>query len=368
MVKLKQLLQNNLWFGENGLRPASLFFLPREAQSAVITPPTADKVWGIDISHWNIPPVNIKRMRDLFGMSFVIIKACDGSLNSRYVDEHVTAAKNAGLPFGLYCWLYPDNRVSIAAQTDAWAAAYNKHKPTIGVAIDAETTYYGGQLANPLTADLQKAATLLAQKIGAQNVVIYTSPGYAKANLNGFNFSQYRLWIANYGVSVPALPALANGYEFWQYTSNLDGLLLDPNGNKSLDGNLFNGTLEQFRNKYSGGVNVPPQTGGTMKQGTLTQGTTSLRIRSGPGATYPQIGGILPGDTVFGELDAATNWLHIQWIIRAGGVRENIDGWCSASYLVLSDYVPPANYEEIKITIQREGWKDAVVIVRQERL
>lgn len=98
-AKLKQLFQNNLWFGENGLRPASLFFLPREAQSAVVSPPTAGSVWGIDISHWNIPPVNLTRMRDLFGMSFVIVKACDGSLNSRYVDEHVTAAKNAGLPF-----------------------------------------------------------------------------------------------------------------------------------------------------------------------------------------------------------------------------------------------------------------------------
>lgn len=94
-----------------------------------------------------------------------------------------------------------------------------------------------------------------------------------------------------------------------------------------------------------------------MKEGVLTPTTTSLRVRSGPATTYPQIGGILQGDKVYGTVDTVSGWLHIEWIIRAGGLREDLDGWCSASptYITLTDYVPPAPELTVNAVLKADG-------------
>ena len=348
--QLKQYIQNNLWYGEAGAKPQPV---TPGLIASVLAPPTG-KVFGIDISHWNLPPVDLRRMKEQFGMSFVIIKGADGSLKTKYFPNHVQAAKDAGLPFGMYVWLYPGNKVSIAAQVGAWVALWNEYRPLLGVFIDAEWTYYGGQPANPTAADLRQAHNRFLSLTG-EAATTYTAKGYADVYLSGFDWNREELWIANYGVSSPAMPNGATEWTFWQFTNVLDGLMLDPNGNKSLDGNYFSGTAAEFAAKYGG--TVPPPTGGTMKEGVLTPTTTSLRVRSGPATTYPQIGGILQGDKVYGTVDTVSGWLHIEWIIRAGGLREDLDGWCSASptYITLTDYVPPAPELTVNAVLKADG-------------
>ena len=277
--QLKQYIQNNLWYGEAGAKPQPV---TPGLIASVLAPPTG-KVFGIDISHWNLPPVDLRRMKEQFGMSFVIIKGADGSLKTKYFPNHVQAAKDAGLPFGMYVWLYPGNKVSIAAQVGAWVALWNEYRPLLGVFIDAEWTYYGGQPANPTAADLRQAHNRFLSLTG-EAATTYTAKGYADVYLSGFDWNREELWIANYGVSSPAMPNGATEWTFWQFTNVLDGLMLDPNGNKSLDGNYFSGTAAEFAAKYGG--TVPPPTGGTMKEGVLTPTTTSLRVRSGPATTY----------------------------------------------------------------------------------
>jgi GH25 family lysozyme M1 (1,4-beta-N-acetylmuramidase) len=335
--QIKQYLFNNLWYGENGT--------PRKTKRAatvesLIPPPDASRVWGVDVSHWNIPPVDLPRMVSLYGMSFVIIKGCDGSVYSKYYFDHVAKAREAGIPWGMYVWLYPNDKVPVSAQVNAWLARYNVDKPPLGLFIDAEWTYYGGQPANPTAADLRLAHDLWKSRSG-EKATTYTAAGYANQYLTGFDWTREELWIANYGVTSPALPKGASAWTFWQFTNVLDGKALDPTGNSELDGNYFFGTEAEFVQWYIGGE-VPPD-GGIMKEGVLTPTTSSLRIRSGPSTAFPQIGGILPNDKVYGVVDSVSGWLHIEWIIRAGGLREDIDGWCSANpvYITLTDYVPP---------------------------
>jgi len=258
--QLKQWLFNNLTHGENtrAERLAEhLFgrnFQQRSLILASVMPNTA-RVWGVDISHWNLPPVNLKRMADNYAMKFVFIKGCDGSLNTKYYFEHVAAAKLAGVPWGMYVWLYPNGNVSIDAQVNAWTTRAQIDPPPLGIAIDAEWTSYGGLPANPSAADLRGAHDKIKARYG-KAAITYTAAGYANVYLKGFDWMREDLWIANYGVNNPMLPTGANKYVLWQFTSTLDGKFLDPNGNAELDGNYFNGTAEEFQAKYN--LTIPP--------------------------------------------------------------------------------------------------------------
>lgn len=245
-----QFLENNLLHGENARELNKGFH--RVHSHTLLTPlvmPNQSRVWGVDLSHWNLPPVNIKRMVDLYNMRFAIFKGVDGSINSKYYTEHVAAAKAAGIPWGMYVWLYPNSRVSIDAQISAWYLRFQQDPPPMGLFIDAEWTFYGGAAANPSALDLRLAHDKWKIKSG-KAATTYTAQGYADTYLKGFDWSREELWVANYGVTNPSLPTGAKLYSLWQFTDKLDGSALDPNGNAELDGSYFNGTLEQFNAKY----------------------------------------------------------------------------------------------------------------------
>lgn len=156
---LTQWLFNNLWHGEQQRERENL-----RSAVAVLLLPDKSTAWGIDISHWNIPPVSLTYMRDNFGLMFVIIKGCDGAIRSRYFDQHRQNAIDAGIPWGIYDWLYPNGNVSISAQTTAWANQAKEIEPPMGVFIDAETTKYAGVYVYPKASDLRTAHDQLKSK------------------------------------------------------------------------------------------------------------------------------------------------------------------------------------------------------------
>lgn len=339
--QIKQYLFNNLWWGENGT--------PRKTRAAtvetLIPPPDASRVWGVDVSHWNIPPVDLPRMVSLYGMSFVVIKGCDGSVYSKYYFDHVAKAKEAGIPWGSYVWLYPNDKVPVSAQVNAWLLRYNVDKPPLGLLIDAEWTYYGGQPANPSASDLRLAHDLWLARSG-ERATTYTAKGYADAYLTGFDWSREELWIANYGVPSPALPKGATGWTFWQFTSTLDGKALDPTGNAELDGNYFNGTEAEFVQRYIGGEVPQDETGAGMYE-LKPAGTYNVTVRAAnPDAHFlgSAVGSIPNGTTakadgwyryaadkyVNGVLRAKAGdfWYHVT---EANGVK--VDGWAAEIHL-----------------------------------
>jgi GH25 family lysozyme M1 (1,4-beta-N-acetylmuramidase) len=323
--QLKQLLQNNITYGENGRPQAKHGVL---SLVSLVMPDTS-KVWGVDISHWNLPGVDLKRMVDLYGLKFVIIKGCDGALNSKYYLDHVASAKAAGIPWGIYNWLYPASKVNMDAQVNAWYARYNADVPPMGIFIDAETTYYGGVLANPSATDLRSAHNKWMTKAGKE-ATTYTGKYFADTYLIGFDFSREPLWIANYGVNSPALPKGATTYHLWQFTSTLDGKQLDPNGNYELDGNYYNGTLAQFQAEY-GYIVTPPPTEEKMRYFTIAgtptiPATVKMNIRSTVGITTTNdVGDLFAGDKIevseTVNVSATDKWGKLSKIIRANGAE-----------------------------------------------
>lgn len=310
----------------------------------IVTPlvmPNTSKVWGVDVSHWNPAPVDFQRMRDLYHLDFAMIKGADGTITTRNFREHVAAANAAEIPWGMYVWLYPNNKVSIAAQVQAWRALEVELAPPMGVFIDCEWTTFAGAPANPLTADLRMAHDKYFVLSGT-HATTYTAKGYADTNLKGFDWSREPLWIANYSATSPALPIGATTYQFWQFTSTLDGWTLDPTGNQKLDGNYFNGTQAEFATKY-GGVIPPPPPGDIM---TIYDMKNSMNIRAAASATSTDIGDLLINDRVevtVVQVSATDKWGKLSKITRAG---TNVALPAAVCYVSLNttgtvEFIPP---------------------------
>jgi len=301
----------------------------------VLTMPDGSKVWGLDLSHWNRPPVALKRMVELYGLSFVIIKGCDGSLNTNYYLEHVAAAKEAGIPWGMYVWVYPGSKVSIDTQVNAWRARAEADPPPMGIFLDLEWTYYAGQPANPNATDARTAHDKWKAKSG-KSATTYTAKGYADTYLIGFDWTREELWVANYGVSIPALPTGASDYTIHQFTSTLDGKLLDPDGNFELDGNYYH-NAELFKARFGG---ITPPIGEPMRYRVV--GANGLNLR-----TAPVSGSIIilvpPNTYVFGVIDPVSEWLHGTSYQQPGLSETPLDFWCSALPGYIVEDAAPVN-------------------------
>jgi lysozyme len=301
-------------------------------------------------------------MKDLYHLDFAIIKGADGTITSRYFRENVAAAQSAGLPWGMYVWLYPNNRVSIAAQVQAWRALEVELVPPMGLFIDCEWTTFNGVAANPVTADLRMAHDKYFA-LSNTHATTYTAKGYADTYLKGFDWSREPLWIANYGVASPALPVGAKTYQLWQFTSTLDGLQLDPTGNRELDGNYYNGTHAEFSAKY-GAVIPPPPTGETM---TIFDMKGAMNIRAGASIGSADIGDLSIGDRVevtVVQVSATDKWGKLSKITRAGA---NVALPAAVCYVSLNttgtvEYIPPPPVLVADISINMTLKADGTII------
>ncbi len=214
--------------------------------------------WGIDISgmYDGKPDMQALKAR---GASFVIVKACDGTLKSRYFDENAAAAIQAGLYVGAYCWLYRNIRISGRAQATAWWNIVKFFQLSF-VAIDFEWTFWNGVQDGPDTGDLYGAA-IPFEELSGFKPAIYSAPGYLAGKFNyAAMWKNYSFWIAQYNVLKPnsVQPWGANGHILWQLTDRWPGaeLGVDPAASKQEDGDLFNGTDADLARVF-GGVNIP---------------------------------------------------------------------------------------------------------------
>lgn len=313
------------------------------------TQPDRRRVWGVDVSHWN-GLVDFQTAK-ANGCHFVIIKACDGSVPTRWFQENRAGAKAAGIPWGAYVWLYPGSKVPVGTQVNAWWNLVKDDYPPLGVWIDFEWTSYGGKPDNPTTGDLisalDKFTALSGRKPG-----IYTAKGYTDQYARDFRrWDEYRLWVAHYDVTIPLLPSGATKWTLHQWTSAMDGSLA-PSENLGLDGNYYFGTAEQFAAEF-GGVVTPP--GGTM-YGVVTAG--ALNVRNGPGTGYGIIGVLLSGDLVTGEI--VNGWWHLTDATRNGVpvlLSDNVttlrkraelvgDVYASGGFIVATEPPPASTWPE----------------------
>jgi GH25 family lysozyme M1 (1,4-beta-N-acetylmuramidase) len=230
-----------------------------ETASHTLTPAAnaaTEPVPGTDVS--NLTTVSSWANVKNAGMTFTGVMAYDGATvaNKNYVSE-VTDALGAGLyvmPYVVADPLPAKVKTGAIQFSNAWSVI----KQTTGAPYKA-----GGQYL-PIALDLEiqpavtsstcytlsqpEMKTWIQQFIAAAKAqtgvtpVIYSNPGWWQQCIGSTNpFTADPLWVADYDVSYPAIPAGWSGYTFWQSadTATINGI----SGNADLD--QFEGLLTE---------------------------------------------------------------------------------------------------------------------------
>lgn len=169
------------------------------------------------------------------GKVFVFIKATDGiTWTDPDFATNWSGARAAGLLRGAYHFYETDDDPTAQAQN--FLNAVQLEPGDLPPVVDIEKLD-SGSTASQTVQDLQTWLDVVEKATG-RVPIIYTSHGFW-SSLGTSAFGSYPLWIAEYGVQSPTLPAGWAGWTFWQYSET--GTVSGITG--SVDLNVFSGTL-----------------------------------------------------------------------------------------------------------------------------
>lgn len=218
---------------------------------------------GLDVSRydWENQPGGVLDYEAIkaAGIVFIVIKAMDGTAESKGFRENYAAAMAAGLVVLCYQFIY--SFLSANTQANAFAALMKQFPPHLPPVVDFER--YGESI--PDSGQLGGYMTTFEANYG-EYPIIYTSPGYwgSYGSTKPF-FALSRLWVAHWGAISPSVPAPWTDWFLWQFSATGDPAqygydMTVPGAKKAVDENWFNGTEEELR-KLAGlddGVVDPP--------------------------------------------------------------------------------------------------------------
>jgi lysozyme len=192
------------------------------------------QVHGIDVSHYQ-GTVDWSQVAGA-GMAFAFVKATQGAA---YVDplfaQNWDGARAAGLLCGAYHFFQPGD--DPAAQAAHFLSVLGIPPGITGglpPVLDVETL--GSQTAVQVVEGVRTWLSTVEAAAGCTPIV-YTSPHFW-ATLGTSDFGGYPLWVAEYGVSTPKLPAGWTSWTFWQ--SSQSGQVAGVAGAVDLD--VFQGS------------------------------------------------------------------------------------------------------------------------------
>jgi GH25 family lysozyme M1 (1,4-beta-N-acetylmuramidase) len=202
---------------------------------------------GIDVSSFQKTNnwTNIKAA----GISFAMIKASEGlTIQDPDFVANWAGAKAAGIVRGAYHFARPTTSPSAAARGVAEANYFlNIVKPAKGdlqLVCDFEVT--GGLSPTDLAAWLTAFCKQI-QTVTNTPAIIYTYPSFWSSMPSSWTNPNCGLWIANYGVTSPTIPApwASSGYAFWQYSDSgsVNGIGTNP---PTVDLDTFNGPMSSL--------------------------------------------------------------------------------------------------------------------------
>ena len=154
--------------------------------------------------------------------------------------------KRVGLVRGAYQFFEPSE--DAAAQADLVVRAVGQLGPgDLPVVLDVET-------ATPTPDEIWTWVNAVQAGTG-KTPMIYAGWGLWNQWIPQGGFESLPLWVANYGVNCPGLPANWGGWSFWQYADNT-GV---PGISGNVDGDVFNGSLQDLQNFAGAVTNTAPR-------------------------------------------------------------------------------------------------------------
>ena len=169
------------------------------------------------------------------GISFAYIRAADGDGGGdQQFATNWRGATGAGVTPGAYLFFEPSE--SPVAQANVLISQLRSVGFSHGdlmPAIDVETM--GGEPQSVVVANLKTVVDTVSAAIGSLPA-IYASPSWWNGNINSSAFTLDPLWVANWFVSTPQLPANnwgGTGWQVWQFSD--DGSIPGISGRVDLD-------------------------------------------------------------------------------------------------------------------------------------
>lgn len=178
--------------------------------------------FGIDISKYQDPAtINYDQIAEQ--VDFVILRIGFGWLKDIYFERHYLAFTERGVRIGGYH--FPLN-TRLHEQADLVKQALDGKRIEAGLWVDVEAQYQS-------RSEINAYIPILESTIGAE-IGIYTSYSkWLEVMQNETCWASRRLWVANFGVTVPRLPSPWKKWCVWQYSST--GHLNGYSGNLDLD-------------------------------------------------------------------------------------------------------------------------------------
>lgn len=227
---------------------------------AIFVTPDPNKVLIVDISKWQDDPntakiVDFEKMKSK-GVQGIILKCGEGNAIDRAFLAYVKELNYVGIPFGIY-WYYnnkypPRNQAKLLEST----IRDNHIIPLLGVWLDLEDRNPGNYIGWKHWYDFLhelKIRLIPTRKIGIYTGHYYFTEFTQQAGIPSESlqwFAQFPLWIASYGYAPRATKPWGDSWTLWQFTDVLDGLAYGAES-KELDGNYFNGNLEEFKKFFN---------------------------------------------------------------------------------------------------------------------
>lgn len=265
----------------------------------------------IDISSYQ-SPAKINYQKIASQVSGVILRVAYGNRPDTKFEEHYAKFSALGVPIGAYHYIC--EYVSAESQVNALAQMQGK-RLDLGFWVDVEVEPNAEKLTSAMV--LRYIGVLNSRGIDWEG--IYTSQWMWKQIFGQSNpITNKKWWVADYTWysrnvrHSPLLPYGVNKAWIWQYTSSgrLDGY------GDVLDVNDFMGTEAQYQEWiHRDGEPVAPDPIDPLYHAKVTA-TIGLKIRSGAGLNYPQVGSLKYQQEV-SVYEERNGWLrvdpHRQW-------------------------------------------------------
>jgi lysozyme len=194
------------------------------------------QIEGIDVSHLQ-GTVDWTQVRQA-GKSFAFLKVTDGIT---WTDPQFAINWSGTLAAGLLrgAYHYYETNDDPTSQAENFLNAVHLAPGDLPPVVDIEALKTGST-ASQVVADLQTWLDVIKKGTG-RVPMIYTNNSFW-STLDTSAFGHYPLWIAEYGVASPRLPAGWASWTFWQ--SSESGSVAGVTGTVDLD--VFSGTLAEL--------------------------------------------------------------------------------------------------------------------------
>lgn len=200
-----------------------------------------NRATGLDVSYYqpNVNWAEVAKHQD-----FAICRATYGMTRDKSFASHWAGIGATNMVRGAYLFYRPSQDAK--AQADFFCDTIGPYATgDLPAIVDIENNKYD----QPITFDLRQKIQVLIDTIEARMKIrpmIYTGPSvWRDAKLPNYGC---KLFIANYGVSVPAVPAAwaveGQSWTFWQWTDR--AVIPGTNAPSGVDGDYYNGTPEQL--------------------------------------------------------------------------------------------------------------------------